>query len=77
MGTPDERISPPGLPLTPLQVLRGMTWVGELDPREIVDAIRAAADAPDLAARWPELDPDEIADLRRQCRAMTKNRLRT
>ena len=64
-----------GQPLDTLQVVRAIRWSSDATPDEMIAAMHATADS-DVRASWPELDEREITDLRAQCRAMTKSRLR-
>lgn len=71
-----EPIAPPGPPIDIGTLVRMMQRLADLLPTEVVEAIHAGADAPDLADVWPELTAHDVAELRRQARAVTKSRLR-
>lgn len=76
MGHLDKPMPSAGPAMTPADVLRALRWVGDLRDEEVIRAIQTAAET-DLAAQWPELGDDDLAELREQSRDMTRSRMQT
>lgn len=74
MTVPPIRNRPIAAPLSPLEIISTLRWLGELDPDEIVAAIRAGANAKSNMTR--DLSPAQRAEMVRLAEKMSTSRLR-